>query len=454
MVVPKGRQEEVLSFHHGQPGEGHFGVNKTLKRVRQGFYWSTCRRDVEAFCQSCDPCIARKGPPGQGRAPLQQYQVGALMDRVAVDILGPFPRTPRGHRYVVVAMDYFTKWPEGVAVPDQEAATVCEVLIDGIFSRFGVPAELHSDQGRNFEAKLFMEMCKQLGIHKTRTTPLHPQSDGLVERFNRTLGAQLALVVAKDQKDWDLQLPLVLMACRSATQETTGCTPALLMLGRELRTPPTLAYGRPPDTPQVPAGPEYATQLRQRLEQAHEFARGQAETAGACQKRAYDLHTRGTHFKAEDLVWVYAPKRTKGKSPKLQSNWIGPCRVLERVGEVVYRVKLTGGGRVVVIHRDRLAPYQGMNQPSFRQDRRSPPTVQTPPAERTPAPQCFPRGPRLLANLLERDVQVTPLGMVIPTQDFGRAEPLDQEGSVGFPSVIWTESWLLGPRRFRKRGAV
>lgn len=178
------------------------------------------------------------------------------MDRVAVDILGPFPHTPRGNRYVVVALDYFTKWLEAVAVPDQEAPIVCEVLIKGMFSHFGVPTELHSDRGRNFEAQLFMEMCKHLRIHKTRTTPLHPQSDGLVERFNRTLGAQLAVVVAKDQKDWDLQLPLFLMACRSATQETTGWTPALLMFGRELQTPPTLAYGRPPDTPQVPAGPE------------------------------------------------------------------------------------------------------------------------------------------------------------------------------------------------------
>lgn len=99
-----------------------------------------------------------------------------------------------------------------MAVPHQEAATVCEVLIEGVFSRFGVPNELHSDQGRNFEAQLFMEMCKQLVIRKTRT-------------FNCTLGVQLVLAVAKDQKDWDLQLPLVLIACCSATQESTGCTP-------------------------------------------------------------------------------------------------------------------------------------------------------------------------------------------------------------------------------------
>ena len=116
--------------------------------------------------------------------------------------------------------------------------------------------------------------------------PLRPQSDGLVERCNRTLGAQLALVVAKDQKDWDLQLPLVLLAYRSATQESTGCTPALLMFGRELCTPPALGYGQPPDTPKAAAGPEYAQQLWERLEVAHSFARKQAAEAGMRQKRA------------------------------------------------------------------------------------------------------------------------------------------------------------------------
>lgn len=101
---------------------------------------------------------------GQSRAPLQQCQVGAPLDRVAIDILGPFPCMPGGQCYVVVALDYFTKWPEAVVVPDQEAATVCEVLIEGMFSHFGVPAEFQSDLRRNLEAQLFMEMCKQLRI--------------------------------------------------------------------------------------------------------------------------------------------------------------------------------------------------------------------------------------------------------------------------------------------------
>ena len=155
------------------------------------------------------------------------------------------------------------------------------------------------------------------------------------------------------------------MACRSAVQESTGCTPALLMLGRELRTPPELAYGRPPDAPDAMAGPEYARQLQDRLETAHGFARHQAQQAGVRQKRCYDMHGKGQDFQAGDLAWVYGPKRVRGRCPKLDSKWVGPCYVAERVGEVVYRVRLAPRGRTVVLHRDRMAPYRGTQQPAF-----------------------------------------------------------------------------------------
>lgn len=186
--------------------------------------------------------------------------------------------------------------------PDQKATTVAEALVQGRFSRFGTPSELHSDQGRNIESQVFAAMCSQLAIQQTRTTPLHPQSDGLVERFMRTLSAQLAL--------------------------STSCTPALLMLVRELRTPPELVYGRPPDAPDAMAGQEYARQLQDRLESAHGFARQQAQQAGVRQKRCYGTHVKGQDFQAGDLAWVYGPKRVKGRCPKLDSAWVGPCYVV------------------------------------------------------------------------------------------------------------------------------
>ncbi|MGH0117082.1 UNVERIFIED_CONTAM: hypothetical protein FKN15_030927 [Acipenser sinensis] len=133
------------------------------------------------------------------------------------------------------------------------------------------------------------------------------------------------------------------------------------MLGRELRTPAEMIFGRPSDTPSVPPGPEYARRLQDRLEVAHHFAREQLQAAGVRQKRNYDLRARGRHFIAGELVWIFSPKRKRGRCPKLDSHWLGPCQVLERIGEVVYRVQLPPRGRKVVLHRDRLAPYLGRN---------------------------------------------------------------------------------------------
>ncbi|GBN43254.1 hypothetical protein AVEN_257929-1 [Araneus ventricosus] len=106
---------------------------------------------------------------------------------MALDILGPFPVTTKGNRHVLVLMDYFTKWPEAIPIPDQEASTVAEELVRSWISCYGVPMILHSDQGTNFNSALFTEICKLLGILKTRTTALHPESDAMVERFNRTI---------------------------------------------------------------------------------------------------------------------------------------------------------------------------------------------------------------------------------------------------------------------------
>ncbi|KAI3352352.1 hypothetical protein L3Q82_005307 [Scortum barcoo] len=103
------------------------------------------------------------------------------MERVAVDIMGPFPCTDKGNRYVLAAMYYFTKWPEAYAIHDQEAETVANGLVEGMFTRFGTAEVIHSDQERNFESGVF-SMCDRLGMQKTRTTPLDPRSDGVVEQ--------------------------------------------------------------------------------------------------------------------------------------------------------------------------------------------------------------------------------------------------------------------------------
>jgi transposase InsO family protein len=134
------------------------------------------------------------------------------MQIAAVDIVGPFPDSPNGNRYILVAMDYFTRWAEVYAIPNQEASTVAEKLVNEFFLRFSPPEQLHSDQGRQFESSLMKEICRLLGIHKSRTTPYHPQSDGLVERFNRTLLSMLATSSREHPSTWESHLPKVCMA--------------------------------------------------------------------------------------------------------------------------------------------------------------------------------------------------------------------------------------------------
>ena len=112
---------------------------------------------------------------------------------------------------------------------------MAELFVSRFVCQFDVPDVLHTDQGRNFESALLKEVCQLLGVVKTRTTPYHPQSDGLVERFNRTLLNLLSMAASENERDWDLHIPMVMMAYRTSVQESIGCTPLYLMFGRELR---------------------------------------------------------------------------------------------------------------------------------------------------------------------------------------------------------------------------
>ena len=161
---------------------------------------------------------------------------GFPLEKVAVDILGPLPVTEKGNKYIPVVTDYFTRWVEAYPVPNQEASTVAQKLVDEFFCRFSSPTQLHSDQGRQFELSLIQEVCKLLNIRKSRTTPYHPAGDSLVERFNRTLLHMLCTTV-QDHNDWENCIRPVCMAYNSSTQTTTGFSPFYLMFGRQPRLP-------------------------------------------------------------------------------------------------------------------------------------------------------------------------------------------------------------------------
>ncbi|UYV66258.1 K02A2.6-like [Cordylochernes scorpioides] len=296
LVLPRSHVPLALQEMHSSPTGGHFGIRKTLAKARERFCWPESRADVEKWCRNCTQCSARKGPTTRSKGKLKIYNVGAPFERIAIDVAGPFPKSDLGNKYILVIMDYFTKWPVAVPIPDQEASTVSEALLQDWVCIFGVPRILHSDQGRNFESNIFQELCRRLGIEKTRTTPLHPQSDGMVERFNRTLTQHLTMFVDKNQRDWDQHLPMLLMAYRSAEHESTGYSPARMLFGHELRMPCDVLLGRPEET--FENTNEYISHLEERMLSIHQWAREK-------------LHFSSEKMKDRDEELMPGSRRTK-----------------------------------------------------------------------------------------------------------------------------------------------
>ena len=281
--------------------------------------------------------------------------MGYPLQMVAMDIMGPFPISSQGNRYLLVVSDYFTRWVQAFGIPDQLATTVAHRLTNEIFFRFGLPEQLHSDQGRNFESDVISEICRLLEIVKTRTTPYHPQSDGLVERVNRTLLSMMAMAMAtSDHPDqWESHLRSLCMAYNSSVQATTGYTPFYLMFGRQAKVPIDLMYGAP--SPSMPVA-KYAAQLKEGLEEAYQQVRHKMGCSLEREKDFYDKRIHGDPFNKGEYVWLHSPAIPQGHSKKLFLPWKGPYRVLKRISEATYRIQHLKNNRRVVVHFNRLKP--------------------------------------------------------------------------------------------------
>ena len=361
LVLPQSLRSQVLEYAHSHITAGHLGESRTFDRIQQRFYWVGYRNDVLRFCKQCTQCQRRKNPPRKAKAPMKQYLVGAPLERIALDILGPLPETTDGNKFILVIADYFTKWTEAYPMKSADAETVAKILVDEFICKFGLPRQIHSDQGRQFESKLFQSLCSVLQIDKTRTTPFHPASDGLVEKFNSTLENMLSKYVSEEQRVWDVHLQVLMLAYRSSLHESTGHTPCNMMLGREIHLPLDLLYGPSPEPQDIPDEAIYVQELREHLWEVHELARDQMIKASDRQKKQYDHKLYQNRYKAGDLVWLRSEKKVKGKSPKLQLKWDGPFSIKQVISDLTYAIHKLPNGNATIVHHNRLKPYVGTN---------------------------------------------------------------------------------------------
>ena len=335
LLVPKSRREMIFQAAHYNPMAGHLGCEKTQNRIMDRFFWPGIWADVRRWCAACPECQL-VNTPAIPKAPLRPLPLVEIpFDRVAMDLIGPFDRSTQGYRFVLVLMDYATRYPEAVPLRNISAKSVAQALFQ-IISRVGIPKEILTDQGTSFMSRTLRELYELLGIQSIRTSVYHPQTDGLVERFNRTLKSMIRKFVHDDSRNWDKWLVPLLFAVREVPQASTGFSPFELLFGRKPRGVLDLIKenweeGPSPSKNEI----QYVMDLRAKLHTLGQLSRENLLEAQERQQRLYNRGTKLRQFSPGDKVLVLLPT----SSTKLLAKWQGPFVVTRRVGDVDYEVQ-------------------------------------------------------------------------------------------------------------------
>ena len=349
LLVPFGLKDEVLRLCHDIPTSGHLGISKTKIRLQQRYFWHKQSKDIANYVLSCHQCNLNKSANRPAKHPRVTDHAGFPLQKVHMDHLGPLPVTDNNNLYVLVIVDNFSKWVECLPVPDITAEITAKAAVNHFFSRFGFPNQIVTDQHQTFESQLFSEMCKLLHIKKSRTSGYRPSANGQAESKNRVLMSAIRCFVDKNHKDWDIYVPLVASALRSAVNRHTGYTPNELMLGRQLNTPADLVF---PDNHISEISPDqYIVQLRKNMELAHNVAREYLKVQLKITKKNNDAHVKLISYSPGDIVF-FLNRKPKNK---LKPKWIGPAIVTKVFSPQTIEINLKARVPKVVSH-DYLKP--------------------------------------------------------------------------------------------------
>lgn len=388
LILPRKCRKLALELAHDIPMGGHLGRKKTLDRLLARFYWPGIIHDVNQHCKSCGTCQKSAGRRGVKKAHLVSLPIiEEPFQRIAMDIVGPLIRSKSGNKFILVICDYSTRYPEAIPLKNVEAETIAEEL-GKFFSRMGVPKEILTDQGSNFTSQLLKEVYRMLKITPIRTSPYHPQTDGLVERFNGTLKSMLKKLAKDDPTEWDRWLPYLLFAYREVPNESTGFSPFELLFGRHVRGPlDILRETWETDPKSSESIVSYVMKMRERLSETMEIAQTNLAKAQKRQKKWYDQSARVREFNEGEEVLVLLPTSTN----KLRAEWQGPYKVKRKVGTVNYEVEMVGKRkRTKVYHVNMLRKWHTPQATSYFEDKEETDTeYSTDEGETIPVPPCF-----------------------------------------------------------------
>jgi len=321
---------EILGHCHAGPTGGHHSANITARKVLEaGFYWPTLFRDAQCCVKNCDRCQRVGNISGRDEMPQTYILACEVFDIWGLDFVGPFPDA-KGLKYILVAIDYVSKWVEAQALRTNDARSVI-VFLKKLFSRFGVPRVLISDRGTQFRNAPLEKVLAKYGVQHRGGVPYHPQTSGQVENANRDIKAILEKTVARHRRDWPDKLDDALWAFRTAYKTPIGTTPFRLVYGKACHLPVEVEHKAYWAIKKLNSDIDFAGRERLwQLDELEEWRTLAYENSKAYKERTkvyHDKHIKkGREFKEGDQVLLFNA-RLKLFPGKLKSRWSGPFTI-------------------------------------------------------------------------------------------------------------------------------
>ncbi|XDV15563.1 hypothetical protein PO909_015619 [Leuciscus waleckii] len=352
-VVPDSLKGQVLSGLHDSAG--HQGQARTLSLARQRFFWTGMEHDIINHVRNCFRCVVGKTPEPNDRAPLESICTSEPMELVCIDFWTA-EQSDKKCVDVLVVTDHFSKLSHAFPCKNQSAKQVARRLWNDFFCIYGFPKRIHSDQGANFESQLIKELLEMAGIQKSHTTPYHPMGNGVVERYNRTLGNMIRALPAHSKARWPQMLQMLTFCYNCTEHETTGFAPFFLMFGRIPRLPVDVLFQHTLPSDAVVSHREFVSNLKRDLSEAARIAYENSRTEQARQAKNYNRKAKGSPLTVGDRV-LLANRGERGKR-KIADKWESTVYEVKSVkpGINVYCISDPVTSREKVVHRNLLLP--------------------------------------------------------------------------------------------------